>query len=248
MSIHSPSCLSSGGKAVFAGITYGGGIHAVKGRLRLKNDKHLLKLTVLCVLIFQYSIYASATATQIIELSLTEVLEPISTLRVFDGVSIESPSVSFPLSHSGEHTVSEAGGRAEKTPLLFTDIEVEEGGYLQYTLEGNSRNQKITVHCPTSGYLPGTLWVLVDPPGNAGSNLTVPDSLGSSVVGNAVGNDGKSGYIPVPAGDAPEDVILDIHGGKAWTDGKKNGAKLVYCLSDDPGVTSLQVVYSLVSE
>ncbi len=181
-------------------------------------------------------------------MDIKDAFLPIASLRVFDGNAVESPEVKFPIYHSGYYSVNDAGNTPQKSSISFDGIDVEEGGYLQYTLEGNSRNQKITVHCPTSGYIPGTLWVRVDPPGNAGSKLSDPDSLGSNVVGTKTGNDGKSGYIPIPASESPEDVILNVKGGKAWTDGKKNGAKIVYSLSGDPGVEAFQIVYTLLSE
>ncbi len=194
----------------------------MKGREQLKGGKQRIRVSAGVVCILQAVVHERSSATiPIIELNRIEVMAPISTRRVCGGVSVESPGVRCDIPYSGSPIGSEAGELAEELPMGFLGIEVEEGGYLPYTLESNSRHHAMPVHCPASGYRGRTLRVLVDPPGNAGSKLTVPDNLGSTVVGN----DGKSGYLTVSAGSAQEGVrsVLSCDGSTGETQGRGIG-------------------------
>ncbi len=205
-------------------------------------------ISIIQILVLLQALSSAVTATQTIVLDITRVYEPTSSLRVFDGVSVENPEVTFPITHSGYYLVNDAGNTPWKDQIAFDDIEGKDGGYLQYTTQGYTQAQKITVHSPTSGYIPGSLWVKVYPPAEAGSNLTDPNSLGISVSGGKTGTDGIEGYIPILGSEDPIDVIQHVDGEKAWTGGEKNGAKIAYFLSEDPGLETFQLVYTLIAE
>ncbi|MCF7950366.1 MAG: hypothetical protein K9L57_01890 [Spirochaetaceae bacterium] len=111
------------------------------------------------------------------------------------------------------------------------------GGYLHYTLYGVG-NHKITVETSTVGYGEDTLSVQI-------SDGTVDSDNTSEIVagGSAAGTLGTAATGFVAIGTTAADLITGITGTAS-----SEGAPVEYELSGDPGVDTVDVLYTITSE
>lgn len=117
------------------------------------------------------------------------------------------------------------------------------GGYLHYTLYGVG-NHKITVETETAGYGEETLSVQI-------SDGTLDSDNTSEIVagGSAAGTLGTAATGFVAIGTTAADLITGITGTDTWTGtASSEGAPVEYKLSGDPGVDTVDVLYTITSE
>jgi hypothetical protein len=107
------------------------------------------------------------------------------------------------------------------------------GGWLHYTLYGMGANHKITVECDTPSYV---------------DSLTVEIET-FTAGGSALGTLGTEAGSPVRITPTPTDLITAISYTDTWTGtGAAEGARVIYVLDEDPGISAATVTYTIVAE
>jgi len=193
--------------------------------------KKILGLAVAIMLVGSFTAFAD-------DLSMdTTALDQVGVAYSTEGIvallgMVGNDKVSLAL-NGGSYGASEPGAQAI---LGSGDANVEAtGGFLHYTTYYMPM-QKITVQKDSespAGYVDYSLEVRIDAMNAGGSDL---NTLGAAASATYV-------YISTPA----VDLITGI-GGNAWTGTlATDGAQVKYRLSADPGVTRVDVLYTMVS-
>jgi hypothetical protein len=115
------------------------------------------------------------------------------------------------------------------------------GGSLRYTVYGLG-NHKITVHTTTGSYTADTLSVQISDGTTDGTGAIVAGGSAENTLGTAA-----TGYVSINSTAAS--LITGITGTNTWTGTDSgDGAPVQYKLSGNPGVSTVTVIYTIVSE
>ena len=123
-----------------------------------------------------------------------------------------------------------AGAQAVRT----YDFGYGDGGYLRYTAHGYTKSLKILVESQTVGLISQAVVVRVQSTKAEGS---LPATLGTI----------QGGFIGIQT--VPQEFVVSISGNDTWTGtGDTSGHFLQYRAQENPGVSSLSVVYSIMEQ